>query len=50
MDTDIKNGNGIGKEYNINGDLEFEGEYKDGNKYQGKEYYQSEIRYIDEYK
>ena len=50
-DTDIKNGNGIGKEYNINGHLEFQGEYKDGNKFKGIEFSRyKRNKYIDKYK
>jgi len=50
-DIYIINGNGKGKEYNIHGDLEFEGEYKDGNKLKGKEYSKyNKTKYIDEYK
>ena len=50
-DIYIINGNGKGKEYNIYGSLEFEGEYKDGNKFKGKESakYYTKI-YIDQYK
>ena len=52
--TNITNGYGEGKEYNIYGKLEFEGEYKDGNKFKGKEYcyknFKYDIKYIDEYK
>ena len=49
ISIDIKKGKGKGSLY-INGELEFEGEYRDGEKYKGKEYWNGELKFEGEYK
>ena len=46
---EIKDGNGKGKEYNFNGKLEYEGEFKNGERIKGKEYNDDKIIFKGEY-